>query len=196
MDLVQKFLESFVPLFVAIDAIGIMGIFLGLTEGLNDKVRRRLVTDATLTALGISLIFLAFGKILFQLLGITQHDFRIAGGLVLLILAIMDLLFSQHEKRRSPDPNIAVVPIGIPLIMGPAALTTILVSNDSNGFWITLIALLLNLAITWVVFRYAHKLIAIIGTGGSKAVAKVMALFLAAIAIMMIRVGISGILEI
>lgn len=194
-DFFDNFINAFVPLFVAIDAIGMVAVFLGLTEGLTIQVKRRLVTEATLTAFGISIVFLAFGKAIFQLLGITVHDFRVAGGLVLLILAIVDLLFSNFEKRRAPNESVGVVPIGIPLIMGPAALTTILISTDTVGFTITSISLVLNLFICWLVFRYADFFVRLMGKAGSRAVAKVMALFLAAIAVMMIRSGVEGFLS-
>lgn len=194
VEYLDKFVSAFVPLFVAIDALGMVGIFLSLTHGFTESVKKRLVTEATVTALGVSIIFLFFGKMIFRLLGIDANDFRIAGGIVLLILAISDLLFSDHESRRNPDPHVGVVPIGIPLIMGPAALTTILITTESLGFGVTLISLLLNLSITWLVFRYANWIGGLMGEAGTKAVAKVMALFLAAIAVMMIRVGLSGFL--
>lgn len=192
MDFINHFLGAFVPLFVAVDAIGMVGVYLGLTSGLTISVKKRLVTEATLTALGISLIFLAFGKMIFRLLGINENDFRVAGGLILLVLAIWDLLFSQQARRKEADTSVGVVPIGIPLIMGPAALTTIMLSVESSGFYATLLALILNLIIVWVIFRKADEIVKLMGDAGARAVAKVMALFLAAIAIMMIRVGIEG----
>ena len=192
-DLGNKFLVSFVPLFVAIDAVGIVGIFINLTARQSEAARKKLLTEATLTALGVSIIFLFFGKLIFKLLGISESDFRIAGGIILLILAILDVLFPDLERQKSTEgAGLGVVPIGIPLIMGPAALTTILVSSETLGWRMTLASLLVNLAITWVIFSFAPKIVSIIGTGGTKAVAKVMALFLAAIGVMMIRVGIAG----
>jgi len=193
LKFIHKFTDAFVPLFVAIDAVGMVAVYIALTQGLTNTVKKRLVSEATLTALAISVVFLIFGKVIFRTLGITDNDFRIAGGLVLLILAIVDLLFSQHESRRGGDESVGVVPIGIPLIMGPAALTTILISQESFGFWVTLTSLFVNLAIAWLVFRYADMMLKLVGRPGTRAIAKVMALFLAAIAVMMIRVGILGI---
>jgi multiple antibiotic resistance protein len=195
-DFFEKFLVSFVPLFVAIDAIGVVGIYISLTQNTSATFRSKLLNEATLTALGVSIVFLFFGKLIFKLLGISVNDFRIAGGLILLILAIMDILFSHLDQRRDPgEGNLGVVPIGIPLIMGPAALTTILISSESVGWKITLAALLLNLFIAWAVFRYAFGIVRLIGSSGTKAVAKVMALFLAAIAVMMIRSGVTGLIH-
>jgi len=191
----EKFLVSFVPLFVAIDAIGVVGIYIALTKNTTVVFRSRLLNEATLTALGVSIIFLFFGKVIFKLLGISVNDFRIAGGLILLILAIMDILFANLERTRDTGESLGVVPIGIPLIMGPAALTTILISSESVGWKVTLAALLINLVIAWAVFRSAHSITRVIGNSGAKAIAKVMALFLAAIAVMMIRSGIMGALQ-
>lgn len=191
----ETFLLAFIPLFVAMDVLGTLPLFIGLTEGITEKRRNRLVIEATLTALAISLIFLGSGKLLFSFLGITENDFRIAGGLVLLVLSINDLLFSSDTARKNPETTIGVVPIGIPLIMGPAALTTILIIVDSYGYIWTITSISLNLLIVWVVFRNADRVLKVLGKAGSRAIAKVASLFLAAIAVMMIRVGITEILK-
>lgn len=189
----NEILLSFIPLFVAIDVLGVVPIFLSLTERLEGSQRRRLVTEATLTALAVSLAFLIGGRAIFSFLGITENDFRVGGGIVLLVLAVSDLLFSS-QKQRDPEANVGVVPIGIPLIIGPAALTTILILVDTYGYTVTIISLLANLLIVWLVFRYSSVVIRVMGTAGSKAFAKVASLFMAGIAVMMIRVGLSGML--
>ncbi|MBU1298048.1 MAG: MarC family protein [Bacteroidetes bacterium] len=191
----ETFLLAFIPLFVAMDVLGTLPLFIGLTEGITEKRRNRLVIEATLTALAISLIFLGSGKLLFSFLGITENDFRIAGGLVLLVLSINDLLFSSDTARKNPETTVGVVPIGIPLIMGPAALTTILIIVDSYGYVWTITSIALNLLIVWVVFRNADRVLKVLGKAGSRAIAKVASLFLAAIAVMMIRVGVTEILK-
>ncbi|MDI6779483.1 MAG: MarC family protein [Bacteroidota bacterium] len=191
----ETFLLAFIPLFVAMDVLGTLPLFIGLTEGITEKRRNRLVIEATLTALAISLIFLGSGKLLFSFLGITENDFRIAGGLVLLVLSINDLLFSSDTARKNPETTVGVVPIGIPLIMGPAALTTILIIVDSYGYIWTITSISLNLLIVWVVFRNADRVLKVLGKAGSRAIAKVASLFLAAIAVMMIRVGVTEILK-
>lgn len=190
----HMFMLSFIPLFVAMDAPGIAPVFVALTDGLSDRTRKELVTQATLTALFIAIGFMFLGNIVFKFLGITDSDFRIAGGLVLVILAVVDLLFSQDQERRRPSGHIGVVPIGIPLIMGPAAMTTILILLDSYGYIITISSLLANLLAVWLTFRYAGNLLGLIGPGGAKAIAKIASLFLAAIGVMMIRVGILAII--
>lgn len=190
----NSILLSFIPLFVAIDVLGVVPVFLSLTDGMNRPQRHTLITQATLTALGVSIVFLFGGRLIFNFLGITENDFRVGGGIVLLVLAVSDLLFSSSRQRK-PETTAGVVPIGIPLIIGPAALTTILILVDSHGYPATIIALLLNLLIVWVIFRYSDVVIRMMGEAGSKAVAKVAALFMAGIAVMMIRVGLSGMIK-
>lgn len=190
MDL---FLLSFVPLFVAIDALGIIPLYLSMTKNLSLQHRSSLLLQALATALVISLVFLFAGRAIFSFLGISADDFRVAGGLVLLIIAVKDLVSaSEGENSRDPGPHLGVVPLGIPLIMGPAALTTILILQDTYGLGWVLASLLTNLMLVFVVFRYAHILSRIMGPAGSLAFAKVASLFLAAIAVMMIRVGLLG----
>jgi multiple antibiotic resistance protein len=197
LDFFGSFLSAFIPLFVAIDPIGIVPLFMGITQDWSGVGKKKLVTKATLTALIISIIFLVAGQLLFRFLGITEHDFRIGGGIVLLVLAVTDLVFAHPEKTRAPseDESIGVVPIGIPLIMGPAALTTILIVVESHGTIITLAALITNLIIVWLVFRNSHLISKALGKSGSIAVAKVTSLFMVAIAVMMIRVGLSAVLH-
>lgn len=191
----KNFLIAFIPLFVAIDAPGVVPMFMSLSKGLNEPDKKKLVNQACLTALVIALTFAILGKILFNFLGITENDFRIAGGLVLLILSIQDLLFSEVESGRQTGGDIGIVPIGIPLIMGPGALTTIIITTDSYGYFASVISIFLNLALVWLIFRNSYLVTKVMGQGGAKAFAKIASLFLAAISIMMIRVGVSNILK-
>ena len=186
----ETFLLAFIPLFVAIDVFGVVPLYLSLTSGLEEPRRKRLCTEATVTAFIISIIFLVAGKLLFSFLGITESDFRVGGGIVLLVLSVYDLLFSG-ERKPGAGASPGVVPIGIPLTIGPAALTTIIILVDSYGYLITIASLTANLLIVWIVFSQASRISQVFGEAGSRAVAKVAALFLAGIAVMMIRSGIT-----
>ncbi|KAB2921556.1 MAG: MarC family protein [Bacteroidetes bacterium] len=185
---------AFIPLFVAIDVPGLVPLFLSLTAGMTLKSKRQLIVEATLTAGAVALIFLVLGKVIFRFLGITDNDFRIGGGIVLLVLAVTDLLFTS-EERKGPNTSVGVVPIGIPLIMGPAALTSIIIVVDAYGYWISMLSLVLNLFIVWFTFRHSDVVIRVMGDGGARAFAKVASLFMVAIAVMMIRVGIQNIVQ-
>ncbi len=190
----ETFLLAFIPLFVAIDVFGVLPMFVALTDDMAPVQRKKLTRDATLTAFVISLVFLTAGKLLFSFLGITESDFRVGGGIVLLVLAVNDLLFSK-DRKRDPESSPGVVPIGIPLIMGPAALTTVILLVDSYGYLWTIASLVMNMLIVLVVFIQANAITKVMGKAGSRAVGKVAALFLAGIAVMMIRSGITAMLE-
>jgi multiple antibiotic resistance protein len=191
---VEIFLLAFIPLFVAIDIFGVVPLYLALTSGLEEKRRRILCIEATATAFIISIIFLIAGKLLFAFLGITESDFRVGGGIVLLVLSVYDLLFSG-ERKPSVGSSPGVVPIGIPLIIGPAALTTIIILVDSYGYLMAIASLTANMLVVWIVFSQADRISRILGEAGSRAVAKVAALFLAGIAVMMIRSGITSMVK-
>ncbi len=189
------FFLSFIPLFVSIDALGLVPIFLSLTSDMTTEQKKKLTTQATLTALAVSVIFLFGGRMIFNYLGITENDFRIGGGIVLLVLAVVDLLSTSESTRRAPDLTVGVVPIGIPLIIGPAVLTTLLIIVDSYGYVAAVVALLANLLFVWIVFRNATFVIKLLGDAGAKAFAKIASILMAAIAIMMIRLGVLGIIS-
>lgn len=192
-DMFKEFLLIFTPIFATIDVIGIMPMFLSLSGELEEQPRRKLIRDACLAAFIVGVLFIIGGEFIFRFFGITTDDFRIGGGILLFIISIIDLLFSNQEERRKPDNEIAIVPVGIPLILGPATLTTLLILSGKHGMTLTSISLFLNLAIVFVVFFYSKHLSKFLGKGITKAIGKVAALFLLAFSIMMIRVGLTNI---
>ena len=190
----MRYFHAIIPLFVAIDVIGILPFFVSLTEDMRQKERQRIIHQSVITAFVTSLGFLAVGKFIFQILGIKVFDFKIAGGIILLIIAINDLLFPS-KIRRNPSSTVGIVPIGLLLIVGPAVLTTIILSVDTYGYLPTISALIINLIIVWIAFLSSGKIIGVIGDGGAKAFGKIISIFLAAIGIMMIRSGIFDIIR-
>ncbi len=184
----RQFLLSFIPIFVAMDAIGILPIYIGFTEHLKPRERKRVVTQSIVTAFLIGVVFLFLGQLIFKILGVMVFDFKIAGGLVLLVIALRDLL--QNDKGyRIPADTVGAVPIGTPLIVGPAVLTTIIMMLDSYGSVLTVLSFVANLLLTWMVLLYANAISRFLGKAGSKAVSKITHLLLAAIAVMMMRKG-------
>jgi len=179
----------FVPLFVAFDTLGILPIFVSLTSEMEQPDRRRVVRQSTLTAFLVSIGFLVAGKWVFALLGISVSDFKIAGGILLFIFAIVELIFPERT-RTFPKETMGVVPIGIPLIVGPAVLTVLLMIVTTYGYLSTLLCLVLNLLIVYSVFSQSQWVMRLMKEGGTKGVAKVSSLLLAAFAMMMIRMGI------
>ncbi len=197
----EHLLLSFIPIFVAMDAIGTLPIVLGLSEHMMASERTRMVRQAMITALGLGLGFIALGKIVFLLIGIEVADFLVAGGLILLILAIRELLTERRAPQiAAPEDMIGVVPIGTPLVVGPAVLTTLLLLIDRYsiegvvGISVVIISFVLNLAIAWLLFAQGNRVANFMGKGGLRAASKISMLLLAAIAVKMIREGVLGIL--
>jgi multiple antibiotic resistance protein len=194
MELLNPLLLSFIPIFIAVDIIGVTPIFLSFVDDLSIKERNKIIWQSIITATIISLAFAFLGKGIFIILGVTVADFKIAGGIILLILAIIDII-SPEKKRREPSTTIGVVPIGMPLIVGPAVITTVIISVDIYGVIFTTISLVLNLMIACIALYSSNIIINFLGEGGAKAVSKVVSLLLAAIGVMMIRLGIFEIMK-
>jgi len=189
----HSFLLSFIPIFVAVDAFGVLPIFISLTDGMSDRKRLKVLKDSVITALIIGIVFIFLGKAIFLFLSITVNDFLIAGGIILFILSVVDLLFPTKQRRTSP--TLGVVPLGMPLIVGPAVLTTSLILIDSYGLIPTLLSVIVNIFIAGFVFYLSNWLIKIIGESGSRAISKFSSLLLGAIGIMMVRKGIIHIIH-
>ncbi len=192
-DIIKTLPNTFIPIFIAIDVFAILPIFISLTVDMPDS-RKQIIRDSIFTALIVGLLFVALGEAIFKILGITSDDFKIAGGLVLLVLAISELIRHEEESRK-PAGRVGVVPIGVPLIVGPAVLTTILVLVDHYGIIPTILSLLLNLFIIWISFINAERIINLLGKGTIIGISRIMALLLASIAVMMIRLGVSNIIR-
>ena len=204
-DLPAAILAAFLPLFVAINIPGILPLYIGMTETFTADDRRRLLVRALAAALVLAVLMLFAGQVIFDTLGITLNDLRVGGGIILLTIAVTDLAFGDTKNRRSgkkeerkalegaTDPvDLPVVPLGIPLIIGPGAITTILVTDGAYGWAVTLFSIALNMLLVFVVFPFGPSLLRLFGPGTSKAVAKVASLFLAAISVAMIRAGVLG----
>ncbi len=192
-EIIKILPNTFIPLFVAMNVFMLLPIFISMTKEMTKQKRGGVVRDSILTAIIVSFLFIVLGELIFRILGITADDFKIAGGLLLLVIAVMEL--TQHvEERLKPDVKMGVVPIGVPLIVGPAVLTNILLLVDHYGIVPTIISLVVNLFIVWISLMNAERIIKLVGKSGIIGISKVMALLLASIAIMMIRLGVQNII--
>lgn len=187
----ERFLQAFLPLFVAIDPIGLAAIFLGLGQGVPPAQRQAIARQATLTGGAVALLFLFLGTSMFRALGISVSDFQIAGGLILFILAARELILPVAAPEKLP-PDFGVVPLGMPLIAGPALIATLLLLSQTVGVPITLAALVTNLVLVILAFTYSEKLGRVVGATGLRAISKIVAMLLAAIAVNMIRQGLKA----
>jgi len=186
--LAEKFFVAFIPVFVAIDPIGLIALFMGLGPSASPQQRKHQAFLGIVTGLCVAIGFIFLGKIIFSALGITVADFQIAGGLILLILATRELVTFGPPDRGGAD-EFGIVPLGMPLIAGPALLTALLILIDTVGIVFTLISLLLNLALVAVALCNADRFSRWMGKQGLRGVSKIIALLLAAIAVSLIRRG-------
>ncbi len=192
--ILQPFILTFIPIFVAVDAIGNIPLFISIVEGASEEERHKIVVDSVKTATSVAILFMLGGKLILRILGITISDFQIAGGALLFLIALR-LLLPQTSKILSAnghDKDVGVFPLGTPLITGPAVLTTTLMMLDSFGLIATFVSLVLNMFIVWVTLVKADSFMKVMGAGGIRAFAKIMYILLAAIGVMMIRKGIIG----
>ncbi|MBF0384724.1 MAG: MarC family protein [Candidatus Omnitrophica bacterium] len=187
--MLKDFFLAFIPIFVAVDAIGILPVFISLSRHLSKKDREKTIIQSLWTALMLALGFIFLGKSIFNFLGITIGDFMIAGGTILFCISIIDLL-RPWKERRLPASELGAVPLGTPLIAGPAVLTTSLMLIDTYGIFPTILSVFFNIIIAGILLFSADKFMQTLGQAGSRALSKVFSLLLAAIAVMMVRKGI------
>jgi multiple antibiotic resistance protein len=189
--MIEKFFLAFIPIFVAIDPIGLVAVFMGLGTSVSREQRKRQAFLGIMTGLFVAIGFIFLGKLIFAALGITVADFQVAGGLILLGLAGRELLgLGPHDRGGSEE--FGVVPLGMPLIAGPALLTALLILVDTVGLVFTLVSLVVNLALVATAFYNADQFTRWMGRQGLRGVSKIIALLLAAIAVSLIRRGWSG----
>ncbi|MBN1848881.1 MAG: MarC family protein [Deltaproteobacteria bacterium] len=184
----------FVPLFVAVDAIGVLPMFMGFTQDMDSRRIRGILYQSVFTAIAVALIFLAGGTALLKLLGITVSDFMIAGGILLFVISMSDLLSTEKRQRKIDPDNLGAVPLGVPLITGPAVLTTSILLMNEYGFVLTALAVVVNILIAGFIFSLAGPINQILGRAGAKTLSKIASLLLAAIAVMIVRKGIMALM--
>ena len=186
--MLEKFFLAFIPIFVAIDPIGLVALFMGLGTHAPSEQRSRQALLGIFTGFCVSVGFIFLGKIVFSALGITVADFQVAGGLILLVLAGRELIGSGVDHRTGGN-EFGIVPLGMPLIAGPALLTALLILVDTVGVIFTLVSLVTNLAIVALALCQASRVARLLGNQGLRGVSKLIALLLAAIAVSLIRKG-------
>ena len=186
----MTFWLCFVPLFVAVDAIGVLPMFIGLIQDIDQRKVRRLIYQSTITAIVVALIFLLAGNAVLGLLGITVADFMIAGGILLFVISVSDLIRSEKTQRKVDPESLGAVPLGVPLLAGPAVFTTSMLLMNEHGFIPASTAVVLNMLIAGTLFLFSDFFHSLLGRTGAKILSKIANLFMAAIAVMMIRKGV------
>ena len=186
----NNFWLCFVPLFVAVDALGLLPVFMGLTQELPRVRIRRIIFESVITAMIVALVFLFIGKGILTLLGITVADFMIAGGALLFVLSLSDLIAAEKRRVQVDQEEVGAVPLGVPLIVGPGVLTTTILLINQYGMIPTVSATIVNIVIAGMVFWMSGSINRILGRAGTRTISKLSSLILAAIGVMMVRKGI------
>ncbi|MCB9665748.1 MAG: MarC family protein [Alphaproteobacteria bacterium] len=193
MDL-DLLLRTFVALFATMNVLAVLPLVVAMLGELPPGPRRAASRRALAVGTALAAVLAVAGRWIFGLLAITVVDLRIAGGLVLLVFAVHDLLFSTAQRKEpaaAPDDEVGIVPLGIPILVGPAGMTAVLVTADSAGSLTTLMALTVVTAVNAALLEGAPRVLAAVGPSATRAFGKVMSLFLAAIAVSMIRTGVA-----
>jgi multiple antibiotic resistance protein len=184
----HNFVMTFIPLFIVIDALGNLPFLIAAGQDMDRRQQLKIVHYAVLTATVVGLIFLFFGQFILNVMSIKVPEFAIAGGIILLILSIR-YMSTGHMVTVVKEELVAVVPIGTPLTVGPATITTLLLLAGRYPLYMVLISFAVNMLVTWVIFLLAQKIAGFMGQGGLTAVSRVFSLLLAAIAVSMVING-------
>ncbi len=184
-----ELIGSIIALFVIVDPLGNVPIFLGLTRQTDSDGRKRVFKMALITALVLLIVFAVFGKLILDVLVIDISSFRIAGGLLLLILATKILIYGTWEEKSISSESTGAVPIAFPLLAGPGAITNVIVINESAGLLVVLVSIGAVMGITGLILAGIDRIHRLLGVVGSIVIARIMAVFIAAIAIQYIVEG-------
>ena len=188
----ERFWHAFIPLCVAFDGIGLLPVFWGLSHRLSAPQRRKAVAQAVLTAFVVAFGFLLVSRSIFSLMGLELADIMIAGGAILIVLCLREMLLPSAPVPASyPSPG--VVPLGVPLLTGPAVLTTVLLVRDQYGWSMTVSALIANMALIWLLLQSAGALMRRLGEEGAEAISKIFSVILTAFGVMLIRQGLAAV---
>jgi multiple antibiotic resistance protein len=182
--------EVFVTLFVIMDPVGTIPIFLSLTGGRSAHMARRAAWQAVAVSFGVITVFAFFGQQILEYLHISLPALQCAGGLLLLLVALELLTGKEEGPTATADTNVALVPLGTPLLAGPGAIVaTMVFSKKVDGFAefaaVGLGVILVHVAL-WLAMRFSLPILRLIREGGVLLVTRIAGLLLSAIAVQMV----------
>jgi len=186
----QDLLRATLALFIVVDPLGNIPIMISLTRHLSGEARRRAFNTASIVASAIAIIIVLGGQQLLYLFGIDMYSFMIAGGILLVFLSMKILVYGEWTEATTAREEVGAVPIAFPLLIGPGAITTLMVFYQTSGTIVTVISVLIVMALTRIILRFVDSIYRILGRIGAAVVARLMAIFIASIAIQFIAEGI------
>src|SRR3954469_4330109 len=187
---VKLFTEVFVTLVVIMDPVGTTPLFLALTSGRSVRARRRLAWQAVVVSIGVIATFALFGQQILSYLGITVPALQGAGGLLLMLVSLELLTGKQETPEDVPDVNVALVPLGTPLLAGPGAIVATIVfvrgaRGNADGVAIAAGIVAVHLVL-FLALRFANVILRVIREGGVLLVTRISGLLLSAIAVQLV----------
>ncbi len=195
----NELLFDFVTLWVTVDPIGTVPLYLAVTKGMPAKDRRRAAVRATIIAFLLLAAFLYFGQLLLRMMRIELLSFQIAGGIVLFLFSLTMIFDKGSSPSAAADPehDVAVFPLAMPSIAGPGALLSVVVltENNTHSLWqqtLTCAVMALVLAATLILMLLGDRLMQWIGRSGANILSRVIGLILAAVAVQMVYSALKG----
>ena len=195
VDFALNIARASLVLFLIVDPFGNIPIFMGLTEKMAKTERQKVFNTATLVSVILLLAFAFAGQQILSIFGVSLFSFEIAGGILLLIIAVKILISGSLEDMSNSPESMGAVPIAMPLLVGPGAITTTILNLQSYGIAIAAISVLIVLLLTWFILKYVDLVYRFLGKTGAIVIARVMALLIGAIAIQYLLFGVTHFLE-
>lgn len=192
MESIPNLVQAVIALFIIVDPLGNIPIFISLTKNFDKNQRRQIFRSATLTGFFLLIIFALTGQLILTFFGISIYSFMIAGGILLLVIAIKLLIEGEWHEPAGSLESLSAVPIAVPLLVGPGAITTTIFSIQNFGLIVTILSVMIVFALVWVMLRLIDPVNKFLGKSGSSIIARIMAILIAAIAIQYIISGVSN----
>ena len=193
LKITDELLRAIVGIFVIVDPIGSVGIFLAVTNGFSKIKKEKAARFAGITVAAVLVIAALMGQAILDLFGIRLAAFSVAGGILFLILAVEMIRgegvsqFHKLNERSEQLPAAAIVPLGVPLMAGPGAISTVILASPGSANWFETAILISSIAVlglvTWLCFSYAQHIGKLIGDIGIQLISRIMGLILAALAV-------------
>lgn len=200
-DLLQFALITFTSVLFIVDPIAVIPTYLVITQGETATQRRDTARRACIAAALLLIVFALAGRLIFHLFGITMPAFRIAGGLILWLVA-MDMLRGERRTQESPveitegkqKEDVAVTPLAVPMLAGPGAISTVMVlagqARTATQHLLVYLSIVLTAVLSWIALRVGERLVIWLGETGIRVTTRIMGLLLAAVAIQFVLTGV------
>lgn len=188
---IPNLIRAVLALFIIVDPFGNIPIFIGLTEKIEPQQRKRVFHSATLISFALLLVFALAGQQILAFFNISLYSFMIAGGVLLLILAIKLLIEDEWKEPAGSLEKLSSVPIAVPLLVGPGAMTTTMLNLQEFGVIITVASVAIVFVVVWLVLKLIDPIHRFLGKSGASIITRIMALLIAAIAIQYMINGIT-----